>query len=102
MVTLALTELIPVEELGQHFPRCRGRKVSSATAWRWVLTGLLNASGDRVKLASLKVAGRRYIRPEAIQEFVEALNPVLAVAPSHAELTRRSAEANRALEALNC
>ena len=93
---------IPVTELPEHFPRLRGRKISKATAWRYVLDGVLDANGTRVRLRSFKAGGRRFVLPEAIGEFIAALNSESAIAPSAAESARRNSEVSRALDALGC
>lgn len=47
---------------------------SRPTIWRWILEGILAPNGERVKLSSLKVGGRRIVTNEAIAEFLAAIN----------------------------
>lgn len=102
MVTASLAEGIPVMEVPEHFPRLRGRKISKATVWRYVLEGVLDANGCRVKLQSFKAGGRRFVRPEAIGEFIAALNAESTSNPSLTDAARRNSEVSRALDALGC
>jgi hypothetical protein len=77
---------------------------SVQTVMRWILSGIQGPNGDRLKLASFKVAGRRYVTREGVAEFIAASNSddETQRKPSATEIARRSAEAGRALEALGC
>lgn len=69
-----------------------------ATLWRWATRGTRG-----VRLASWTVGGRRVTTPQAVEDFLRALN---ADADREAETAddaqRRSREAGKALEALGC
>lgn len=76
---------------------------SNNTILRWMLVGIVGPDGERLKLDSFKVAGRRYTTREAVAAFIAASNgepPAPRETP--ADVARRSAEAGRALEALGC
>jgi hypothetical protein len=45
--------------------------VHESTCWRWALKGIRGQ-----KLATIKVGGRRRVRPEEVRRFLAALNAV--------------------------
>jgi hypothetical protein len=68
MMQIRTGELIPVRELVNELPRPDdGRPYDPSTISRWCLYGL----GGH-KLASIKLAGRRYSTREALRRFLEA------------------------------
>ena len=69
-----LLNSFPVPEVPSMFP---GRPAIQ-TVWRWIRDGVPGPNGERIKLASFKVAGRRFVTRDAIDEFVRASNPVSA------------------------
>lgn len=77
---------------------------SAQTVTRWMLSGIIGPDGKRLKLASFKVAGRRYITREAVAAFIAASNGDAERRPKSAfdDSARRSREAGAALEALGC
>ncbi len=77
---------------------------SNPTRTRWVLHGILNARGERVKLQAWKIGGRLMTTELAIDQFLERLNcnHVDDHPPTDEEIVRRGREAGKALEALGC
>ena len=69
-----LLNSFPVPEVPSMFP---GRPAIQ-TVWRWIREGVPGPNGERIKLDSFKVAGRRFVTRDAIDEFVRASNPVPA------------------------
>ena len=62
-------DLIPIQELPELIPSARkGKKISMATVHRWIRSG---------RLWSHKIGGARYVRVEALAEFVLSTNDVL-------------------------
>lgn len=80
---------------------------SRQAIWRWMLTGILDPHGERVRLNSTKVGGRRVVSQRDLIEFLRRLNPP-TVAPTHggpssnneADAARRAKEAGQALGAI--
>ena len=77
---------------------------------RWMLFGILAADGKRVKLASIKIGGRRMVSRSAIDEFIAAINqPPRGLSDARAtgtaikdESTIRAKQAGHALDGLGC
>lgn len=86
---------IPLNEVPAHIP---GRP-SMATVWRWVLSGVRGPDGGKIKLRSYRVAGRRFVHPDAIRDFIRAWNNADDVPAEPAVDHQR---VNRALEKLGC
>lgn len=64
---LSRDDLIPIQSVVNELPFQRdGRPLHPSTVARWALYGL-----GQVKLPSLKLAGRRYVRRSDLQEFLE-------------------------------
>lgn len=79
------------------------RNPSIPTRHRWAGSGVVGPGGQRVKLATWKVGGRRVTTPEAVAEFLaQCTGEPPAPTETPADVARRSAEAGRALEALGC
>lgn len=89
---------VPVPEVPALFP---GRPAIQ-TVWRWILNGVRGPDGQPIKLESFKVAGRRFVTRQAIDNFIAAWSaPPPADLPSSSdEALRRSREAADALEEL--
>jgi hypothetical protein len=89
-------DCLPLSEVGACFPK----RPSPATLWRWVLSGVKGPNGERIKLQSIRIAGRRYVRRSAVAEFIRAWN---ADADDVAEAPAVDHQrVNRALEKLGC
>jgi len=73
-----------------------------ATITRWRLTGVLDPSGERVKLRTTRVGGRHMISLADIERFLARLNADAAAdeAESEADIARRNRETRQALAAL--
>lgn len=67
-----LLNSFPVPEVPSMFP---GRPAIQ-TVWRWIREGVPGPNGERIKLDSFKVAGRRFVTRDAIDEFIRASNAV--------------------------
>jgi hypothetical protein len=66
MMSCAFSELIPIKASVDELPLQRdGRPLHPSTVARWALYGL-----GGVKLPSLKLAGRRYVRRADLQQFL--------------------------------
>lgn len=75
---------------------------SNPTRTRWVLTGIKNAAGERIRLRAWKVGGRLMTTPLDVDHFLTALNGEHVADESDADVARRGREAGRALQALGC
>jgi len=96
--TISLTQAARLLPLGR-----RGRPVSLSCVLRWVLSGAIGPSGERVRLEALRLGGRWVTSREALQRFAEALTPRLSDAPpsplrSPAARRRGSEQAEAELE----
>jgi hypothetical protein len=70
MSTEEILNSFSIQEVPSMFP---GRP-SVQTIWRWIREGVPGPNGNRLKLNSFKVAGRRYVTREAIESFIRASN----------------------------
>ena len=80
---------------------------SRQAIWRWMLTGILDPNGERVRLNSTKVGGRRVVSHRDLIEFLRRLNPPTvaltnsgASTTNEADAARRAQEAGQALDAI--
>jgi hypothetical protein len=77
MIDIRNETIIRLEDVRAHLPSSRrGKYLSKAVAFRWASKGV---SG--VLLETVKVGGARYTSVEALQRFVDALNPAQQVGP---------------------
>lgn len=60
----------PVIETPLMFPGCPAVQ----TIWRWIREGVPGPNGERIKLSSFKVAGRRFVTRDAIDRFIRDSN----------------------------
>lgn len=102
-LTDAISGAFTPNEAIQRFP---GRP-SLQCVNRWMNTGVMGPGGQRIRLRSVKIGGRRYIPESAIAEFIEACNAEPSGRPqndavSEAQAAQRAAAASKALEALGC
>ena len=67
---------VPVEEyfLVAELTRVIPWQPSVQTPWRWILAGILDRSGQRVRLASTKIGGRRVVSRADLDKFIARLN----------------------------
>jgi hypothetical protein len=75
---------------------------SRATRHRWHLEGVLDANGHRIRLQCMKVGGRLYVTPEAVDRFIVALSADADDDVSGEPLIDSGRAAGKALEALGC
>ena len=75
MIDFTEEEPITLRQATRILPGRRGR-VNIATVWRWVTEGRRG-----VRLESLLIGGRRFTSRQAIQRFLERLNPVQTQQP---------------------
>jgi hypothetical protein len=68
MISVQDENLIPIQQVAELLPRNRGKKVHTATIYRWFGRGL-----HGVKLETVCVGGRRFTTQAAIQSFFEAV-----------------------------
>lgn len=62
-----LKDLIPIATVAEHMPRrLDGSPYHPSTALRWALYAM-----NGRKLRTVKLAGRRFTRPEWLREFLE-------------------------------
>jgi len=90
--------LIPLAQVPKHLPPPLDRTHAS-TVTRWALRGV---GRPPVRLTTVKVGGRRYVRPEALIAFIAALSAGPAAAcPSAPSATRARAmrQADQELDA---
>ena len=90
--------LIPLAQVPKHLPPPLDRTHAS-TVTRWALRGV---GRPPVHLRTVKIGGRRYVRPEALIAFIAALSAGPAAAgPSAPSATRARAmrQADRELDA---
>lgn len=74
---------------------------SIQTRHRWALTGVLAPDGHRVKLQTWRVGGRVVSTPEAVEQFLLAINgDAPASEADTAAARRRGHDVDQAMEAL--
>jgi len=80
--------LIPLAQVPKHLPPPLGRTHVS-TVTRWALRGV---GRPPIHLRTVKIGGRRYVRPEALTAFIQALSAGPAAAgPTAPSATRARA-----------
>ena len=72
-------DLATDESPEQHFriadlPDAIPGRPSVQAIWRWILTGILDSGGERIRLASTKIGGRRVVSRVNLDEFIARLN----------------------------
>lgn len=94
MIDIHTEQLLTLKSAARSIPGRDGdRPINISTIWRWVLAR---------KLESIRIGGIRYTSRQAIQRFVERLNPEQTTAPAIRTATQRrraSEKAARELEA---
>jgi hypothetical protein len=83
-------------------PPRNGRRVHASTVMRWGSDGVIGPDGERIRLATLRVGGRRLITLDALEDFLAKLN---ADSPADAresetDIARRNRETREALRAV--
>jgi len=87
------TEMLPLSQVAKLLPAPL-HGVHASTAIRWALRGVGN---PRVKIATVKIGGRRYVTREAVDRFVAQLSagpaaPVTVAADRGREIRRAEQE----------
>ncbi|AWM41742.1 hypothetical protein GobsT_71610 [Gemmata obscuriglobus] len=94
-----LTEsVLTFAEAAAACPAIGGKRPSPKTIYGWADTGLL-MSGDRVKLETARIGGRRVTSKEAIARFFETASAGVEQPAARTPAARNSA-ADRAMKAL--
>lgn len=83
---------IPAEQVAAHYPVPCHR----ATGWRHMMRGCRRGDGRIIRLRSVLIGRRRYVRASWIEEFIAALN---ADSPKEQSTGRRAKQAGEALAA---
>lgn len=73
---------------------------SNPTRTRWVLNGVLDGSGNRVKLQAWKVGGRLYTSDAAVERFLQRLNADAPASEADDAAERIGTQAGAALQSL--
>lgn len=82
-------------------PRRNGKRVHASTVMRWANDGVRGPNGERVRLATLRVGGRRLVTLAALEQFLATLNADSDDSTeSSAEAAHRHFEVRRALKDL--
>jgi len=84
-LTATTDELITLAEAAK---RCGGKGISRQTVWRWAETGVL-FQGVRIKLESIRIGGRYFTTPAALERFASLGNE--PGTPTPAQTAGRSA-----------
>lgn len=71
-----------------------------ATITRWINTGIVGPSGERVRLRSTRVGGRVMVHVDDLARFLDRCNAPREDDETPADVTRRGREAGQALEAM--
>jgi hypothetical protein len=65
-------------EAARLLPRLRGgRPISAATVWRWALKGIELPSGQRLRLAAVRIGAHFSTSRAALNRFIGGQNPEL-------------------------
>ena len=90
MIDPTTEEIISVSAAGRYCA-CDGRSPSPVTLWRWATKG---CGKNHVRLETIRIGGRTCTSREALQRFLEALNPELV----HTQPARTPNQRRRAAE----
>jgi Protein of unknown function (DUF1580) len=94
MVDIATEQVFALAEIHKHVPKRRGgRKIHTATGYRWASRGL-----NGVRLEVVQVGGTKCTSLEALQRFFERLS---AVASGEAPPVRTAKQRERAAAKAN-
>lgn len=69
MIPASLTEPIAINDVSGLLP---GRP-SAQAVHRWHAKGLIGPDGNRVRLRTIKIGGRRFVEPSDLRHFMAAL-----------------------------
>jgi hypothetical protein len=104
------TQLVSQAQEGMSFARAatflpvrNGKRTHASTLMRWANDGVRGPSGDRIRLETLRVGGRRLVTMAALNRFLTRLNAdVVADEATADDAARRAKQSGKALEALGC
>jgi hypothetical protein len=97
MIDLVSEPAISLSEAAASVPPSRqGKRTNISTVLRWILSGVKNPQGERIRLEGIRFGGKWVTSRGALQRFAERLTPDLdaesrAMPRSHIS-RRRSAE----------
>jgi hypothetical protein len=104
MIDVTSEDTMRLADLRLLLPKGRnGSRPHISTVLRWILDGVAGPGGQRVRLRAVRLSGKWVSSRQALQEFCEALTPVLGDAPASpprtpAQRGRASEKASRRLE----
>lgn len=90
---ISSSNLIPLREVSRMLPG----NPHIATLHRWIGKGVLS-NGRRIKLATKKIGGRRFVEPHALQFFVNSLSDSTNEVPTPRQIKRRIRNAETDLD----
>jgi hypothetical protein len=93
--------LLTLAQAAKRFPSdSRSGHLDPATLWRWATRGIRLPDGRRLKLETLKLAGRFLTSEQAIERFVQAQNdPPASPVPESKPTSKSKKKWSRAEEA---
>jgi hypothetical protein len=99
------TKLLTISEICTRVPGARGAsRVRPATITRWILQGCRSRTGERVKLAAIRVGGRWMVEESRLEQFFSALagskSDTATTAPTVRTDNQRSRASRRAADEL--
>lgn len=89
MIDVRTEELISLSEAGRRL-KINGQAVSPVTVYRWATQG---RGPCKVRLETLRVGAKVCTSAEALQRFLDALNPAPIVPPKRTPAERRKSHA---------
>jgi hypothetical protein len=88
-----------LSEAARRFPSFRcGAPVHSATLTRWILAGVKDRDGNRIKLQAKRLPGRWVVTDDTISEFIEALTNDRACDSGPGQIAPQTSAARRNTE----
>lgn len=100
------TELLSLAQVAKKLGKLSGNgKVSPATVYRWVVSGLKAPNGQCVRLCAIRVGRTFATSKECVREFLAAMTSVapevpVAIPRSPAQRNRESTTATRKLDGM--
>lgn len=83
--------LLPLSKVAEHLPPGPGgKKLSYPTIWRWALRGIIAQDGERIRLETTQIGGRRMTSLEAIERWMARLAPTESAKPLQAGRRHRN------------
>jgi len=91
-----LAGLIHVSKVAKLIPGRDGDSISPTTVTRWISTGVVAPTGERVRLAAVRVGSRLFVRECDLNVFVAAMTGT-APQPSPADRQKQAEAAQSEL-----